>query len=532
MPKDFVIAGAQVLDGTGAAATPADVYIAEGTIHEVRPASDNHGAWEVLDASGLTLAPGFIDAHSHADNAPFLPEHDTSKILQGVTTEVVGNCGFSLAPRAPEHAGLLAAFSQRLFPPVDWPGQTFAEFLHAADLQGCVTNYVPLVGHGTLRIAAMGMEARKPTRAEQDKMGSLLDESLAAGAFGLSSGLIYPPGLFSDTEELIRLAERLPRQRLYTTHIRGEGDHLEESVAEALRIGEEAGCRVQISHHKAAGTANWGKTKATLRMIAEARARGVEVDQDVYPYTASSTMLTATLPPSFLAGSEEDVLGRLQDSASVGELKRAIAEGVDGWENHVANSGWDGILISTTADHRFEGMTLAEVAQMLQVDPVDGLVHVLLRERLRASMILFIMSEDDLQRVLSDEHTMIGSDGLPPGLGGKPHPRLFGTFPRVLSRYVREIPVLSLAEAVRKMTSLAAEKFRIPARGLVTPGKVADIVAFEADTIRDVGDYRDPVHPPKGIRWVMQAGQMVVENGQFLGRRAGTRLTPHDTIRF
>jgi N-acyl-D-aspartate/D-glutamate deacylase len=209
-------------------------------------------------------------------------------------------------------------------------------------------------------------------------------------------------------------------------------------------------------------------------MMAEARARGVEVDQDVYPYTASSTMLTATLPPSFLAGSEEDVLGRLQDPASVIELKRAIAEGVEGWENHVANSGWDGILISTTADHRFEGMTLAEVAQMLHVDPVDGLVHVLLSERLRASMILFSMSEDDLQRVLSDEHTMIGSDGLPPGLGGKPHPRLFGTFPRVLSRYVREIPVLSLAEAVRKM---------------------------------------------------------VVESGHFLGRRAGTRLTPQETIR-
>jgi dihydroorotase/N-acyl-D-amino-acid deacylase len=257
----------------------------------------------------------------------------------------------------------------------------------------------------------------------------------------------------------------------------------------------------------------------------------VEVDQDVYPYTASSTMLTATLPPSFLAGSEEDVLGHLQDPASVSELKRAIVEGVDGWENHVANSGWDGILISTTADHHFEGMTLAEVAQMLQVDPVDGLVHVLLRERLRASMILFIMSEDDLQRVLSNEHTMIGSDGLPPGLGGKPHPRLFGTFPRVLSRYVREIPVLSLAEAVRKMTSLPAEKFGIPARGLVTPGMVADIVAFEADTIHDVGDYRDPVHPPEGIRWVMQAGQVVAENGQFLGRRAGTRLTPHETIR-
>lgn len=515
-----------MLDGTGAPATHSDVCISEGVIQEVSPASDYHGDREVLDASELTLAPGFIDAHSHADNAPFLADDDTTKILQGVTTEVVGNCGMSLAPRNDRYAGLLAAYAGRLFPTVRWSGDSFSDFLSEADRRGYVTNYAPLVGHGTLRIAAMGMEDRPPTAEEQKQMGGLLEEALEAGAFGLSTGLIYPPGLFSKTEEIIELARGLPPHALYASHIRGEGENLLESIREAIRIGEEAGVRTQISHHKAAGRENWGKTKDTLKMIAQARGRGVEVYQDVYPYTASSTMLTALLPPYMQEGGDEAVLRRLREHDAAARIRQAIEEGVEGWENHVSGAGWDGILISSTADHRYEGMTIEEISGQLGLEPVEVLVRILLEEQLRASMVVFSMDEADLQRVLREEHTMIGSDGLPPGFGGKPHPRLFGTFPRVLARYVREAPVFSLEEAVRRMTSLPARVFRIPGRGVIEPGKVADLVAFDAREVRDVGDYRDPVHTPEGIRWVLQAGQVVVDGQRYIGNRKGQRLQP------
>lgn len=526
MTADLAIVGATVVDGSGRPATVADVLISGDRVEAVNSPAESHGSRRVVDAAGLTLAPGFIDVHSHADNAPLLQEDDTSKILQGVTTEVVGNCGFSLAPRAPGHEDLLARFSQRIFPPVDWTGSSFADFLLEADEHRYVVNYAPLVGHGTLRVAIMGMANRPPSSREQAEMGQLLERSLAEGAFGLSSGLIYPPGLFSQTEELIELASHLPGDSLYATHMRGEGDRLEESVAEAIRIGQEARCRVQISHHKAAGRENWGKTVRTLAALETARTRGLEIDQDVYPYTAASTMLTTVLPPSFQDGGDEEVLRRLQDADSLEELRRAIEHGIEGWENHIAGAGWDGILISTTASHQFEGSTLAQLSHELRLEPLAALVHVLVQERLRVSMVVFSMHEEDVERVLADGHTMIGSDGLPPGMGGKPHPRLFGTFPRVLRRYVKERGVLTLEEAVKRMTSMPAAKFRIPRRGSIAAGQAADVVAFDAAEVTDVGDYTDPVHPPQGIRWVMQAGELVVEAGRWLGTRRGTRLTP------
>jgi N-acyl-D-amino-acid deacylase len=526
MPEPTVIAGGLVVDGTGVSAAQADVWIADGRVTDVQPAADYHAGATVIDAQGLVVAPGFIDVHSHADNAPLLPEPDLTKLRQGVTTEVVGNCGFSLAPRLASRREQFAAFLQRLFPPARWEGERLSDLLAETDRRGYVTNYAPLVGHGTLRLMAMGMEAREPTATELREMGRLLRQALEEGAFGLSSGLIYPPGLFSRTDELIELAGHLSPHHLYTSHIRGEGAHLEESVAEAIRIGREAGCRVQISHHKAAGRPHWGKTRTTLAMLAEARARGVEVDQDVYPYTAASTMLAACLPPAFLDVPEPDVLRRLEDPDWRDRLRRALAEGVPGWENHVGDCGWDGILISSTASHQFEGRTLAEVAGDLGVEPLEALVRVLVRERLRASMVIFSMDEADVTRVLADPRTMVGSDGLPPGFGGRPHPRLFGTFPRVLARYVRELGLLSLEEAVRKMTWQPAQKFRIPERGRVAPGLIADLVAFDRDRIQDHCDYRDPGRPPDGIAWVMQAGQVALEQGRFLGERLGRRLEP------
>lgn len=511
----LLIRGGLVASGLDEAPAPRDVLVDGETIAAVEsPGRIPADAGEPVDATGLVVAPGFVDVHSHADNAPLLADDDTTKILQGVTTEVVGNCGFSLAPVVPERQADLAALCGRIFPDIDWRWSSFADLLETLDGAGYVTNYVPLVGHGTLRLAVAGMAGRSTTPDERTRMGELLREATDAGAFGVSSGLIYPPAVFSNTEELVAMARHLPEGRLYATHMRNEGAGLLTSIEEALAIGSAAGRRVQVSHLKAAGMSNWGAVPAALERLDAARAAGVPVAQDAYPYTASSTMLTTRLPAWAQDGGDAAVLDRLADPAMLRRLRDEC--GTD----------WDGVLVASTANHEFEGSTVEETAQRLGVDPFDAFAEILRSERLRVSAVLFTMHEDDLVAALTDAHTMVGSDGLPPGVGGRPHPRLFGTFPRVLGRYVRERATLDLGTAVHKMTGLPAATFGLEDRGLVAQGKVADLVAFDAAEVTDVGDYRDPVHPPRGLAWVMQAGTAVVRDGRWLGVRRGRRLQP------
>ncbi|MGP4018910.1 N-acyl-D-amino-acid deacylase family protein [Saccharopolyspora sp. 5N708] len=515
MTDTELLTGALLADGTGAPLRPAEILIQDSRVAAVENPGTLPADLPRRDLTGLVLAPGFIDVHSHADNAPLLSTDDTTKILQGVTTEVVGNCGFSLAPRSGDHAETLSTFLQRLFPPLEFSWTGFHDLFAATDDAGYVTNYCPLIGHGTLRIAALGMTDAAPDDTALHTMRSALEEGMTAGAFGLSSGLIYPPAVFATTDELSTVAEALAGTGLYVTHMRNEGDNLLESIDEALRIGAAAG-RTHLSHLKATHPDNWGKMRPALAKIRQARGDGHDVVQDVYPYTASSTMLTALLPTSYLAGSAEQTLTRLSSTAGRDELAATIGE----------RTRWDGVLIATTASHRFEGRTIADLAKADDTEPVDVLINVLVSERLRVSMINFTMHEDDLELAMADPHTMIGSDGLPPGMGGKPHPRLTGTFPRVLGRYSRERDVLTLPEAIRRMTSLPAKSFRIPDRGTIAPGQIADLVAFDADAVIDVGDYQDPLRDPRGIPWVCQRGRTVVEGGEYVGPRSGIRLTP------
>ncbi|MEV0049402.1 D-aminoacylase [Saccharopolyspora shandongensis] len=510
-----LLTGALLADGTGTPLRPAEILIQDDRITAVERPGALPADTPRRDLTGLVLAPGFIDVHSHADNAPLLTTDDTTKILQGVTTEIVGNCGFSLAPRSTHNADTLATFLQRLFPPLDFTWAGFHDLFAATDAVGYVTNYCPLIGHGTLRIAALGMADTAPDDNALRTMRTALDEGMTAGAFGLSSGLIYPPAVFSTTRELTAVAEALGGTGLYVTHMRDEGDALLESIDEALHIGATAG-RTHLSHLKATKPDNWGKMRPALDKIDQARNAGHDVVQDVYPYTASSTMLTAVLPTRYLAGTAEQTLARLRSKTGRDDLAATIGE----------RTAWDRILIATTASHRHEGRTIAELAAHHGTEPVDALIKILVDEQLRAAMINFSMHEDDLELAMTDPHTMIGSDGLPPGTGGKPHPRLTGTFPRVLGRYTRERGVLPLPEAIRRMTSLPARCFRIPDRGTIAPGHIADLVAFDADAVTDIGDYQDPMRPPAGIPWVCQAGRTVVENDEYTGPRTGIRLTP------
>jgi N-acyl-D-aspartate/D-glutamate deacylase len=519
--------GGLLVDGTGAPGRPADVLVEGAEIAAVEPpCSLGQDGAEVRDLNGAVLAPGFIDVHSHADNAPLLAHDDQSKITQGVTTEVVGNCGFSLAPINDIHRDALRGLLARIFPPLDVPWHSLDEYFEVTDAAGYVTNYAQLVGHHALRVAAMGMSDGVGDADQRSTMRRLAEESFASGGFGLSTGLIYPPGLFAGRDEIASLAELLPPGRPYVTHMRGEGRMLMDSIAEAVRIGEAADRPVQISHLKAAGRAVWGRMGEALQLLDDARKRGVDVAHDVYPYLAGSTMLTATLPPWFQEGGNPSVLRRLSEPASLHRLRQDIEADDGSWEDLVASCGWSGVVVASSRSHRHDGRSLQQIADDAGIEPFEALVDVLRDEELEASMIVFSMQEDDLVEALTHPLTMIGSDGLPPGGGGRPHPRMWGTFPRVLSRYVRELQVLSLEEAVRKMTSLPAARFGLQGRGEIRPGAVADLVVFSPDKVQDRADYDDPVRPADGIEQVWIGGRLAVDGGTYRGLRGGSRLTP------
>ncbi|MFJ2172607.1 amidohydrolase family protein [Streptomyces sp. NPDC087851] len=504
----LLITGATVLDGTGAPPRPADVTVSVGRIAAVVAPGTfaPRDGYATLDATGMMLAPGFIDPHSHADASPLEREDDTSKILQGITTEVVGNCGMSPDPR---------------------PYGGFGALYEKLDTAGYVTNYCPLVGHEALHEAAMAGRPGPPGRDDARRMGMLLDEAMEAGAFGLSSGLIYPPGVHTAPGELVGLAARLPEGRIYATHMRDEGRHLRRSVEEAIELGARTGRRVQVSHLKAAGVPFWGGVDDALARLDRARAQGVDIGQDVYPYDASSTTLLAVLPPWFLEGDDDRVRRRLNDPVLVERARAEVEDDTDrGWENIVAGDGYDRIMVSSTRSHRHEGATLGELAEALDLAPFEVIVHLLRTEELQVHMVDFSMDERDVETVLRAPRTSVCTDGLAISLGGKPHPRLYGSFPRVLGRYVRERGVLDLPTAIHKMTGLTAEVFAVPDRGRLAPGLIADLVAFDRATVGDTATYADPRRTPTGIHWVMQAGHVVVRDGRWLGTRRGVRLEP------
>jgi len=516
-----------LIDGTGAPARPMTVALeGEEVAAVLLPGERAPDTAEVIDTSGLVICPGFIDTHSHADNVPFLAEADTSKIVQGVTTEVVGNCGFSLGPVNPADVGDLQTLMGRIFPPMEYPWASFADFLTHADAGGYVTNYAPLVGHNVLRIAAFGSLDRAPERNELNLMGGLLEEALGAGAFGLSSGLIYPPGLFAAEEELATLTARLGTDGVYATHMRNESVHVRDSIKESLRTVAGHRGRLHVSHLKVADRAQWGQMGQVLDELDAARDAGQAVTQDAYPYAAGGTMLTAVLPPWFHDGGSEAVLARLQSPEALDRAERDLEHSGSRFENFALAAGWDNVVISSTGTHRHEGKSVAQLGHELGLSPLRAAAQLLAQENLIATMVMHMMDEADVVTVLQHPQTAIGSDGLPPGTGGRPHPRTFGTFPRVLGRYVRDQGALELAEAVRRMTSLPADIFGIPKRGQVRAGFVADLVCFDPATVADGATYEDPTVPPTGMHQVYHGGRLAVLDGNWQGHRSGRRLTP------
>ncbi|WP_144119065.1 N-acyl-D-amino-acid deacylase family protein [Catellatospora sichuanensis] len=514
---DLLLRGGTVYDGLGGPGAVADVAVTGDQV--VALGADLGPARRVIDVTGLAVAPGFIDAHSHSDPVPLMPDPQPFKLYQGVTTEIVGNCGFSFAPlddATIEATGPLFAEMAGGVPVVP---RDFAGYLADIAAAGPTNHIAALVGHNTLRAYANGMDERlRPGALAQ--MCRLADEAFAAGAVGLSSGLIYPPGSYGDTDELVALARVAHRwNRPYTTHLRNEDDRLAEAMDEAITIATRARVRLQISHCKVAGRANHGGGKALLARLHAARQSGVDVRGDQYPYRAGGTFLNALLPGAALIGGTAAMRARLADPAGRARL-RAMAEDLTRPNGFWARVTPADVLVTTHGTRpEATGRTLAELAG--SGDPFDTLCAVLVDDP-GAGMVITLMAEEDVETIMADPLIGIGSDNGPPV--GLQHPRTWGCFPRVLGEYVRERGLLTLSEAVRKMTSAIADQFGLAGRGYVGAGAVADLVVFDPATIGHDGTYAVPDVRPTGVEYVLLAGQAVVERGRFTGERRGRVL--------
>ena len=517
MTFDVLITHGTVVDGTGAPGIEADVGVRDGRITAIALHLAG-SATHQIDATGKIVAPGFIDMHTHSDFTLLSTPSAESKVRQGITTEVVGNCGFSPAPVAPQTLGLLQEYVGFLNPNLAWDWQRLGEFYRRVSDQGCAFNVAPLVGHGAVRIAVMGFDNRPPSAEELRQMQYLVAEAMDDGAFGLSSGLIYTPGCYGDTTELIALAE-VAREGggMYATHMRGEGGTLETSIAEALRIGEAAHIPVQISHLKASGRENWDKMARALQMIDEGRERGIAVTADMYPYIAGSTTMTSLFPAWALEGGVERLLARLRDSETRKRVREALSSPDEGWARLNGTLAWEDIVVASCQQQKmFEGQTVAQIATVMGQEPPEALMDFFLAEQGKVSIVVFMMSEANVAMGLAHPQVMIGSDSLAmsAGRGGKPHPRTYGTFPRVLGKYVRQDKIISLEDGVRKMTSMAAEKLGLVDRGVLAEGKAADITIFDAAIVQDNATFEAPHQYPDGIDYVIVNGQVVVAHGQ------------------
>ena len=497
---DLVIEGGTLHAGTGEDPLEADLGIRGGRIAAI---GDLGGAraGERVDASGLAVTPGFVDIHSHAVRGVMRHPLAENYLRQGVTTAIGGPDGGSPLP--------------------------IGAWLDEFEAEGSAINMGLLVGHGTVRREVLGMEDRAPEEDELEAMRALVEQAMRDGAFGLSTGLKYPPGTFAETEEVIELAKVAARHGgVHISHMREEGLELLDSVRETIRIGEEGGLPTQITHHKVVGAPMWGRSVESLRLVDEAVARGVDVTIDQYPYTASSTGLTILFPGWSLAGGREALAERLADPEERARIRDAIR---DNLENDRGGGSPDNVVIASCSwDPSLEGRSMGDILRDrgLPVNTETGAELALeLQERGGFGGIFHSMHEDDVRRIMTHPRTMIASDGgvVAPG-EGVPHPRNYGTFVRVLSLYVREAGLLSLAEAVRKMTSLPAARLGMEDRGVLREGAVADIVVLDPDTVEEHAAFGDPHHYATGVRDVLVSGVPVLRDGEVTGARPGRAL--------
>lgn len=527
---DILIAGGLVVDGTGSERVLKDLAIDGAKVSGVFEPGAAKGTM-TIDARGCIVCPGFIDIHTHSDVSVLGSPMAESRIYQGVTTDIVGNCGGSAAPVIGEARKPVQAYADEACVDFDWV--TVDEYLlRLANVRTSV-NVGTLVGADTLRLGVIGPGDTPATDEHMDRMNLLLTQSMLEGAFGLSSGLIYAPGCFASTDELASLATTSAAfGGIYASHIRGEARTLVESVSEAIEIGRRSGSRVQISHHKAVGPNNWGRVKDTISLVEKARAEGIDVAFDVYPYTASCTDLMAVLPPWVRDGPREDILKKLVDAPARERMKDEFKDRFTEWENTVAEDGWESIVVSgfhDRANSRFENKSIAAIAGELGKEPDEVALDLLVQENLRLTAVFHEMSEDDVETVIRHPLAAIGSDGeatcaYGPAAQLPCHPRAYGAFSRALKRYAIDRGVVTIEEMVRKMTSWPALRMGLTGRGVLSRGAVADVVVFDPEKLTDTSTFEKPHSYSRGVEFVLVSGTLTLENGKHTKARAGQVL--------
>ncbi len=523
--SEIIIQNGEIIDGTGKPAYKADIALSKDKIASIGKinSKDNDN---IIDASGLMIAPGFVDIHSHSDYYLLIDPRAESKIMQGVTTEVGGNCGYAAAP---VFGNLLKerrkSYQEQFEINLNW--SDLNGYYKKLQEKGTAVNFAPLLGQNTIRGSVMGYENRPPETTEMKKMELLVLEGIKQGAYGMSVGLIYPPSCYAKTEELVQLFKIVRDcDALFTCHMRSEGEGLLEAINETIQISRETGVRVQISHLKTAGKKNWKKINEAFSLIENAIEEGIDIACDRYPYTASNTGLSALLPDWVFEGGIEKQMERLQNKKSRDLIKKEILN------NHPEPEHWETVMISqvvTEKNKDLEGKKVSEGAEMRNTDPFTFIFDLLLEEKSQVEAIYFCMCEDNFRKIINKDYVMVGSDSGARGLDGllgigKPHPRGFGSYPRVLGKYVREEKILDMPTAIKKMTSDPCDRLKIKDRGIVKEGYYADLVLFDPKKIKDNATYENPKQFPTGIEYVFVNGEMAVKEGKQTGILAGKGL--------
>lgn len=526
---DLLLVGGTVYDGSGEPGIRADVAIRDGRIIAIGDLRDNP-ARRKIDVSGLAVCPGFIDVHSHSDDELLLGGEAQSKVRQGVTTEVLGQDGESMAPLSEAMAGRLDdRLRHRCGITVDW--RDMDGYLRRLASGGLITNAMTMVGQGTLRAMVVGEDDRPASDAEMAEMVRQAERAFAAGAYGISTGLEYTPGSFADTAELITLCQSMGNGGIYATHMRNEDDRVLEAIDEAVTVARDAGVALHLSHLKASGRRNWEKLPDIFARMDAARAGGMTVTCDRYPYPAYNTGLSSLFPLWSRDGGSDAFVARLQDPARTDSIRAAVLAKVE------KIGGWNAVMVSTLPRNPgrkgLEGRTVDVLADSLGRDPYALVAELVVAENGGGDMVGFAMSEENTARMLAYSHCVVASDASTrhvegPTAGGNPHPRTFGTFPRLLGRYVREDGVMPLETAIRKSSGLAADAMHLTGsgRGYLKPGFHADVTVFDPATVIDRATWSDPHHYPVGIPWVIVNGVPVIDAERYTGALPGSLVHP------